>query len=91
MMAAPEPIRDWHQIAVEMLMTDADLALQSITALFAGDNEDAVARVVHSTREVYDSILARRKKTALSARDAATLNAKMDRLQARLKFMGEVV
>lgn len=90
-MEALNPIQDWHQIAGEMLMTDADLALQSITLLFAGDNEVAVARVVRSTREAYDSILAKRKKLPMSASDAAALDSKIDRLRARLKFMGEAV
>jgi hypothetical protein len=90
-MFEPDPIRDWHAIVVEMLMADADLALQSITLLFAGDNEEAVARVVCSTREVYDSILVKRMKLPLSAGDTASLDNKMDRLRARLKFMGEPV
>ncbi|MFZ0631646.1 MAG: hypothetical protein WA399_05980 [Acidobacteriaceae bacterium] len=88
---ATNPIRNWHQIAVEMIMTDADLALQSITSLFTGDNPDAVARVVHSTREVYDSILAKRKKLPLSATELSALDDKVGRLRARLELMGESV
>lgn len=90
-MVAVDPIRDWHQIAVEMLMTDAELALQSITLLFAGDNPEAVARVVRSTRETYESILAKRKKLPMSDADSAALTDKLDRLRARLKFMGEEI
>lgn len=88
-MAGRGPIRDWHQIAVELLMTDADLALQAVMALFAGDDEEVVARIVHNSREVYDSIQTRRREVALSPLEAATLDDKMDRLRARLKFMGE--
>jgi hypothetical protein len=90
-MAAVEPIRDWHQVAVEMLMTEADLALQYITALFAGDDPEAAARVVHGTRETYDLIRAKRKNLTLSASEANAIDDKIDRLRARLKFMGEVV
>jgi hypothetical protein len=39
------PIRDWHEIGVELFMTEADLALQAITALL--DDRDAVTRLVH--------------------------------------------
>ena len=90
-MAAVEPIRDWHRIAVEMLMTDADLGLQTIAEVFEGDDKDAVARLIRNTREVYDSILAKRKNLVLSDDDAAVLNGKVDRLRARLKFLGEAV
>ena len=90
-MTEMDPIRDWHQVAVEMLLTDADLALQSITYLFEGDDKESVTRIVRSTREVYDSILAKRGKITLSASDTTTLDNKIDRLRARLKFMGEAV
>lgn len=88
---ADTPIRDWHRIAVELLMTDADLALQSISALFSSDDSEAVARVVCNSRKVYDSILEKRKAVALTPDEAATLDGKMDRLRARLKFLGEQV
>jgi hypothetical protein len=67
------------------------LALQSITCLFAEDDQDAVARVVHSTREVYNSVIAKRREITLSGSERAVLDDKMDRLRARLKFMGEQV
>lgn len=86
-----EPIRDWHRIAVELLMTDADLALQAVATLFAEDDREAVARVVRNTRNVYDSILEKRKEVSLSENEASLLNDKMDRLRARLKFLGEIV
>jgi len=88
-MAESGPIRDWHRIAVELLMTDADLALQSIAALFASDDKRAVARIIRNSREVYDSIQEKRKEVSLSPEEAATLDSKMDRLRARLKFLGE--
>lgn len=90
-MTVSNPIQDWHRIAVEMLMMDADLALQCMTALFAGDDKDAVARVVRSTKETYELIEAKRKNLRMTATDATILNDKMDRLRARLKFMGEAV
>lgn len=86
-----EPIRDWHQIAVEMLMTDADLALQYVTALFADDDAEAAAGVVRNSRETYELIRAKRQNLTLSASDLATLDDKLDRLRARLRLMGEAV
>jgi hypothetical protein len=90
-LATLNPIRNWHQIAVEMLMMDADLALQYIAALFVEDDAEAAARVVRSTRETYALIRAKRKNLTMSASEAALLDEKMDRLQARLKFLGEPV
>jgi hypothetical protein len=90
-LAALDPIRDWHQVAVESLMTDADLALQYITALFGEDDATAAARVVRSARETYDLILTKRRNLTISAGDSTLLDDKMDRLRARLKFLGEKV
>ena len=90
-MTPSNPIQDWHQIAVELLMTDADLALQSITAFFAEDDQQAVARVVRNTREVYENILKKRAEVQLSEQEAALFDGKMERLRARLRFMGEPV
>lgn len=50
-----------------------------------------MARVVRNTRNIYDSILERRKEVSLSENEANLLNDKMDRLRARLKFLGEIV
>jgi hypothetical protein len=86
-----DPIRDCHQVAVESLMTDADLALQYITALFAEDDATAAARVVQSARETYNLILTKRRNLTISAGDSALLDDKIDRLRARLKFLGEKV
>lgn len=86
-----EPIRNWHSIAVEMMMTDADLALQYVTELFAGDDAEAAASVVRSTRETYDLIQAKRKNLVLSASEAKAIGDKVDRLRARLRLMGEAI
>jgi len=86
-----EPIGDWHQVAVEMLMTDTDLALQYITALFAGDDAEAAACVVRNSRETYELIRAKRKNLTMSASDVTVLDDKMDHLRARLRFLGEQV
>ena len=91
MTAESGPIRNWHQIAVEMLMTDADLALASVDLLLATDDRETVARMVHEARETYDSACERRKTLKLSASDAAQLDDKMGLLRARLKVLGESV
>jgi hypothetical protein len=86
-----DPIRDWHQTAIEMMMTDLDLALQAITSFFADDDKEMVARVVHNSRTVYESLLGRHSEVLLNPDELALFNSKMDRLRARLKFMGEAV
>lgn len=86
-----KPLPNWHQIAVELLITDADLALQAVALLFPADDKAAVDVAVRNAREVYESILARRRQIALSDREANLLDDKMDRLRARLRFFGESV
>lgn len=86
-----EPIRDWHRIAVELLMTDVDLALQAVATLLAEDDREAVACGVRNTRSMYDSTLEKRKEVRLSENEASLLNKEMNRLKARLKFLGEIV
>lgn len=90
-MAEHNPIRDWHQVAVEMLMTDADLALLSLSCVFSWDDRASVARLAQRTRLTYDSICARRKELKLSDDESAWLDQKMDRLRARLRSLGEAV
>lgn len=90
MTSASGPLRNWHQIAAEMLMTDAELALASVDLLLAADDRDAVARVVRNARDTCDSACERRQTTRLSRSDAVELDDRMDRLRARLKFLGEV-
>ena len=85
------PIRDWHQIAVELLTTDLDLALLAIRSLFAEHDEEPVDRVVRRTREAYDSIVAKRKTIALTADEAPAVDDKISELRAWLNSMGESV
>ncbi|MGB6133228.1 MAG: hypothetical protein WCC14_15420 [Acidobacteriaceae bacterium] len=83
-------IRDWHQIAVELLFVDADLALQSIASTVEHGDKDE-APLVCSARSAYEAVLAKRKEVSLSASEATTLDYKLDRLRARLQSLGEPV
>jgi hypothetical protein len=85
------PLRDWHAIAVELLLADADLALLSVSWIFSYDDRDAIAHLVHNTRNVYDSIVAKRKELNVCGEDAEALDEKMERLRARLRVLGEAV
>lgn len=90
-MADLNSTRDWQELAVEMLIEDADSALQSIASLLAGGEEGAASSLVHHTREAYDMIGAKRKNLPMSASDASALEDKLDRLRAQLKYLGEAV
>lgn len=70
-------------------MTDADLALLSLSWIFSWDDKASIARLAHRTRLTYDSICERRKEVTLSESEAACLDQKMDRLRARLRSLGE--
>jgi hypothetical protein len=86
-----EPIRDWKQIAVEMLMNDADLALLSIAYVFGCDDKQSIAWIARNARKTYESVRQRRPTITLSASEAVYLDDKMERLRARLKCLGEIV
>ena len=90
-MVEPGPIRDWRRIAVEMLMTDADLALLTVSSLFSKSDREAVTRLVGNAREVYDAVCLRRKEIELSHQESARLDDKLDQLRTGLRFFGEVV
>ncbi|MGB7170500.1 MAG: hypothetical protein WBD32_15950 [Acidobacteriaceae bacterium] len=84
---AAEPIRDWHQIAVEMLMTDAELALLSISYVFGWDDKQSVAWIARSARKTYDSVRQRRSAVNLSASESAYLDDKLERLRFKLNAL----
>lgn len=70
-------------------MNDVEIALLSLSDVFSWDDQTAVAWVVRSTRRTYDSVRKSRSTVKLTASDAAYLDGKLDRLRARLKFLGE--
>jgi len=87
-MADSYPLRDWHQVAVELLMSDADLALLSIAWV---SRREAVAHVVERARDSYQSIQNKREELSLSDAEEATLGDKLDRLRARLQVLDQAV
>ncbi|MGB7170501.1 MAG: hypothetical protein WBD32_15955 [Acidobacteriaceae bacterium] len=88
-MAALNPIRDRYQITVEVLLCEAELALLAIANALTEDHRNAVAGVIPDARTTYESIRAMRKELILSPNEASALDAKMDRLRATLRFLGE--
>lgn len=89
MSADPNPAAHWHQIAPEILMNDVEIALLSLSDVFSWDDQTAVAWAIRSTRRTYDSVRESRSTVQLTAIEAAYLDEKLDRLRARLRFLGE--
>lgn len=87
--AGHSTLLDWHQIAVEMMLTDAELALQSVACLLATDDQRAVARIAHNARETYDSLRERRRTVSLAPREASHLDDDLAQLRTRLELLGE--
>jgi hypothetical protein len=85
------PILDWHQIAVEIMMTDAELALDSIACLLETDDRQAIAWIAHNARETYDSLRAQRSTVGLSPSEASSLDDHLTQLRTRLTLLGEPV
>jgi hypothetical protein len=85
----PDPIRNWHEVAVELLVNDVDCALLLMASLFGGEDGETVACTVRIARSAYDNILLQQRQTQLTSRDAATLSLKLEQLRSRLRFFGE--
>lgn len=85
-MADSYPLRDWRQVAVELLLSDADLALLSIAWL---SRQEAPAHVVASAYNACESIEKKRDELELSPVEAAAVQERIDRLRAGLRWLGE--
>ncbi|MFZ0273613.1 MAG: hypothetical protein WB524_09530 [Acidobacteriaceae bacterium] len=85
------PIRNWHQIASELLLSEADQALLLLASLISWDDEDVVARTVEMAKVAYEDICQKRKGLTMSKKQTAALQAKLDRLQTELRSLGEAV
>jgi len=89
-------VGDWQQLrddsarlSVEILKTDADLALTfTSTALVHSDAESA-ARSVRHARRAYDFIVQKRTQIAMSDADATELDEKIATVRKRLEELGE--
>lgn len=90
-MAESNLIRDPRQIAVEMLMTDTDIALLSVTQILEQDDRQARAELLASARQLYEAVRSRQSGVQLSSAEAAFLDCKLERLRSRLRFLGEPV
>jgi hypothetical protein len=85
-------VRDRNQIACQLLIEDADLALLEIGLLFVNpDDKETTKRTVTKVRKTYDYFCKRRELTRLSPTQAKALQTKLDQLRARLRFFGESV
>jgi hypothetical protein len=83
-------LREWHQIAVELAMTEAALTLSASNVPDAA-RTDGTASLVESARKCYESLQSRRKELRLTPNQAAALDEKLDRIRTRLRFLGEPV
>jgi septal ring factor EnvC (AmiA/AmiB activator) len=85
------PIRNWHQIACELLLSEADHALLLLVSLVTWDDPDVVARTVERAKGAYEDILRKREGLTMSKKQTAALQAKLDQLQSQLRSLGEAV
>lgn len=84
------PIRDWHEVNVELAISEASLALLTAEQVHNRRDEDA-ALTIRNARRVYERILERRKDLRINLRQASTLNRQLERLRRRLLWLGEDV
>jgi len=80
------PLRDWHRVAVELLLSDADLALLSIAWLTRREAEE---HIVAKARSACESIQKKRDELQLTESEAAAVQKRIDQLRAELRWVSE--
>ena len=89
-------VRDWQQLredsrrlSVEILQSDADLALTFASSALIHSTPEAGHRSVRHARRAYDYVVERRTQVAMTDADARELDEKIAILRKRLQELGE--
>jgi len=89
-------VGDWQQLrddsarlSVEILKTDAELALTFTSIALIRSDREAAAQSVRHARRAYDYISGRRTEIHLASADASELDTKLEVLKKRLENLGE--
>ena len=84
-------IEDRNRIAAELLLTDADLAVNFIAIADTSLDPDTTKRNIANARKAYDDICGRRGSVDMSPQNAKTLQQKLDKVREGLRFFGQSV
>jgi hypothetical protein len=76
---------DFNRLSVEILLSDADLALTFTEIALNHCDQNSYARTVRNARKAYDTIAAKRSEVAMSADERTELDARLAVLKSRLE------
>lgn len=82
---------DYNQIAFQMLLSDADLALTFVELAASHRDRDTVERTIRNAIGAYNSIVAQHRTIPLSAENAAILDSKLKEIKKALIELGELI
>jgi hypothetical protein len=82
---------DYNRLSIEILFSDAELALTFTDIALAHLDRNWVGRTVQHAKRAYESILKGRRHFPLSEDEAADLDSKLALLKERLEQLGKDV
>ena len=85
------PADNPHQRAVQDLLREAELALSATALATSRDDRQAVAQALAAGHRAWQDLVRRQQALTLSPQEAALLQGSLDRLRARLRFLGLTV
>lgn len=88
---APMDQETRNRVAVDELLGEAELALAMADLTTTRDDHAIVEQTLDRGERAYGDILRRQNGVVLSMDEADLLQARLDRLRARLKFLGAAV
>lgn len=85
------PLDDFNQIAYQMLLSDANLALTFVDMAASHRDPEAVKRSIRNAISAYNSIVVQRRSISMSDEDAAALDSKLKGIRKALIESGEFI
>ena len=82
---------DYNQIAFQMLLSDADLALTIVDLAANHRDRDTVERTIRNAIGAYNAIVGQRRTIPMSAEDAAILDSKLKGIKKAIVELGELI
>ncbi|MFZ0275116.1 MAG: hypothetical protein WB524_22200 [Acidobacteriaceae bacterium] len=80
-----------NQRAVQQLLREAEFALAAVGLTTSRDDREAVAQALAAGHQAWQDIVRRQQALTLTVDEAAALQSCLDRLRARLRFLGLTV
>ncbi len=91
MMQDCDPRDNFNRVSVEILFSDADLAITFTQMALERTEPEAIARNTQNARKAYQQIAKIRASLPMSASESERLDAKLKVISKGLRLLGQVV